>query len=704
MKRLLTRTSPTKHLFFPGSLNGAHKYLSYLPCQKENHSKESSYWKHALSCLLREEQIDEAQELFAKIPSPDVQLFTMMINGLSKSCRFADAFRLFDYMPVRDVAAWNSILKAYFDCGDLNGALNMFDKMPERNVISWTTVINGFAQFGRIDDAEVVFSRIPQKDTASWNAMISGYLINKEITKARIMFDEMPRRNVISWTAIIGGYVQNGCSEEALILFNHMWHLGIKPTESTYACLLTACANASSFISGAQIHAQLLKSSHILDGYVATSLLTLYAKCKKIDLSKRIFDDTCYKTVVTWTALITGYNVNEKYAQALVEFNEMVVSGIKPNQSTFTSALNSCSGLEALVKGKKIHASTVKFGLDLDPFVGNSLLVMYHKCGNIDAGLNIFENIYDRNLVSWNSVIVGCAQNGYASLALKLFDEMNRRLVKPDAITYIGLLTACSHARMLDKGRYYFEMLKRDLSIEVKMEHYVCMVDILGRCGKLDEAEKLIRDMPLRPNVAIWLALLGACRLLGDVEAAERASKEIFSLDPGNSGAYVLLSNIYAMAGRWNDVVQTRGMMRHRGVTKVTGYSWITIRDERHEFVSGDRSHPMTREIYIKLEWLETKLTEYGYVHDKNFALHDVDDEQKATVLTHHSEKIAVAFGLLSTVEGSTIRVMKNLRVCGDCHSAIKLVSKIVRRDIVLRDSTRFHHFRDGSCSCGDYW
>lgn len=497
-----------------------------------------------------------------------------MISGLSKSNRFADAFKLFDNMPLRDVAAWNSILKAYLDFGDLKGALNMFDEMPERNVISWTTMINGFAKFGRVNDAEVVFSRIPQKDTAAWNAMICGYLLNGEIVKARKMFDEMPRRNVISWTAIIGGYEQNGRSEEALELFERMWHSGIKPTTSTYACLLTACANTSNFISGTQIHAQLLKSSHILDGYVATSLLTLYARCKKIDLSKRLFDENGHKTLITWTALITGYNVNENYAQALVEFNEMIVSGIKPSQSTFASALNSCSGLEALDRGKKIHASTVKFGLDLDEFVGNSLVVMYSKCGNIDAGLKMFENIHEKNLVSWNSVIVGCAQNGYASLALKLFDEMNQHLVQPDAITYTGLLMACSHVKMLDKGRYYFEMLKKDPFIEIKMEHYVCMVDILGRCGKLDEAEKFIQNMPLIPNVAIWLALVGACRVHGNVEVAERASKEIFNLDPGNSAVYVLLSNIYATAGRWNDVAQIRGMMRCRGIEKVTGYSY----------------------------------------------------------------------------------------------------------------------------------
>ncbi|KAJ4818226.1 Pentatricopeptide repeat-containing protein [Rhynchospora pubera] len=662
MKKFLPITSCAKHLLPSFHPNKAPKYLASLCYPNENPSRESSYWKHVLSRLLQEQKIKEAREVFAKIEYPDVHLFTMMIKGLSKSNCFADAFKLFDNMPVRDVAAWNSILKAYLDSGDLNSALELFHEMPERNVISSTTMINGLAQFGRIDAAERLFLRMPQRDTASWNAMISGYLINGEIVKARKTFEQMPSRNVISWTAIIGGYEQNGLSKEALELFKRMWHLGIKPTSSTYACSLTACAKISNLMSGTQIHAQLIKSSHSLDSYVTTSLLTLYAKCQKMDLSISLFNESSHKTVVTWTALITGYNENNKYAEALNEFTEMVSSGMKPNQSTFTSVLNSCSGLEALDCGKRIHATTVKISLDLDAFVGNSLVVMYSKCGNINESLMAFENICERNLVSWNSVIVGCAQNGYASLAFKLFDEMNQCLVQPDAITYVGLLMACSHVRMHEKGRYYFEMLKRDPSVEIRMEHYACMVDILGRCGKLGEAEQFIRNMPLRPNVAVWLALLGACRVHGNVEVAEKASKEIFNLDLHNSSAYVLLSNIYATAGRWNDVVQTRVVMRDHRVDKVIGCSWITIRDVKHEFVSGDRSHPMIPEIYKNLEWLGTRLMEYGYVYDKRSALHDVDDEQKEALLTYHSEKIALAFGLLSTVEGSTIRIMKNLR------------------------------------------
>ena len=229
------------------------------------------------------------------------------------------------------------------------------------------------------------------------------------------------------------------------------------------------------------------------------------------------------------------------------------------------------------------------------------------------------------------------------------------------------------------------------------------MVDILGRSGNLEEAEDFIRNMPMTPTATVWLALLSACRLHSN-EVAQRVAHEIIYLDPYNSGAYVLFPNIYAFFERWNDVSQIRVTMRSRGIVKIPGSGWNVLKESRHEFVCGDRSHPLTNEIYAKLSWLGGILKEYGYVCDKSFALHDVDDEQKEAVLTYHSEKLAIAFGLITTVNGSTIRVFKNLRVCGDCHSAIKMISKIVGCVIVLRDSTRFHHFRDGFCSCGDYW
>ncbi|XXG90484.1 hypothetical protein AAC387_Pa12g2241 [Persea americana] len=366
----------------------------------------------------------------------------------------------------------------------------------------------------------------------------------------------------------------------------------------------------------------------------------------------------------------------------------MIKAGIKPNQSTFTlwagyglnskheDALNSCCGLEALDRGKQIHTKTIKRGLDLDVFLGNSLVVMYSKCGNINDGMAVFYKISNRNLVSWNSLIVACAQHDYGVRALEFFDQMTHAQVHPDEITFVGLLTACSHCRMLEKGR----------------------------SGNLEEAQEFIQNMPVKANSMVWLALLSACRVHSNVELAERAARRIFGIEPHSSAAYILSYNFYASCERWNDVSQIRKIIKDRGIVKMPGCSWITVKRLKHEFPSGDRSHPMSKEIYAKLDSLTGKLKDFGYVSDKSFALHDVEDEQKEVMLSRHSERLAIAFGLLCTVEGSTITVMKNLRVCGDCQRAIKLITKVVGREIIVGDSSRFHHFKNGACSCGDYW
>lgn len=686
------------------SINGKKSLSSFTGSQNSLKMTTSSSWNSVISEHIRDEELDEGRRIFYRIPSPDIYQFTKMITGYCRTNRIGEALQLFDAMPFRDVVSWNSMMKGCLHCGNLGLAWKLFNEMPERNVISWTTIIDGFAQFGKIDIAEELFCMMPWRDTAAWNSMIFGYCSNGRIEDACRLFKMMLKPNVISWTAMIGGLDQNGESEKALALFQQMRMLGVEPSASTFACVLTACANLCALEEGAQLHAHLLKSGNVFDAFVSTSLLTLYANCKKVECSRKCFDEMVQRNVVMWTALLTGYGLNNKHADALEVFFNMTKVGVKPNQSTFTSALNSCSGLETVDSGKVIHTIAIKMGLELDVFVGNSLIVMYSKCGNMNDGVTVFKNMNNRNLVSWNSVIVGCAQHGYGLCTLKFFEQMIRAKVQPDEITYVGLLTACSHSRMLEKARHFFQLLNQDPSIEVKLEHCVCMVDVLGRSGNLEEAEEFIRKMSVKANSMVWLALLSACRLHSNIEVAERAARWVFDLEPHGTAAYILLSNIYASIGRWNDVTRIRKMMKDRGIVKMPGCSWITLKGLRHEFVCGDKSHPMTKEIYKKLDSLSGKLKELGYVSDKTYALHDVEDEQKELMLSYHSERLAIAFGLLCTVKGSTITVIKNLRVCGDCHCAIKLITKIVRREIILRDSSRFHHFKDGSCSCGDYW
>ncbi|KAE8731014.1 Pentatricopeptide repeat-containing protein [Hibiscus syriacus] len=691
-------------IYLPFSSSFVERFSQYLTTISSNANSSYPNCKFLFFHHLNNQRLDEAREVLNKIPFPGVHLYTMMIDGYAQNNRLDEAIQLFEKMPVRDTVSWNSMIKGCLNCGDLITARKLFDEMPGRNVVSWTTIVNGYLQFEEIEVAERLFFEMPVKDVAAWNSMIYGYLKFGRVDDAVNLFGKMPSRNVISWTSMIDGLDYNGRTDEALIFYKKMAASGVQQSSNTLSCVLKACANVMALHLGVQSHGQIVKFGFCFDEFVCTSLLTFYAKCKQMENASKVFNEKLHDNVVIWTALVTGYGLNHKHRSALMVFRDMIQMAVLPNQSSFTSALNSCSGLEALDKGKAIHAVAVKLGLNSDIFVGNSLVVLYTVCGNINDAVAAFNNIGVKNDVSWNSIIVGSAQHGQGMLALTLFTQMIRHEVDPDEITFTGLLSACSHSGMLQKARCFFEYISRYKSTVIKLPHYVCMVDVLGRCGKLEEAEELIYNMQVKPNSIVWLALLSACRMHSNLGVAERAARSILDLEPNCSAAYVLLSNIYASAGKWSDVSRMRVRMKQRGVVKQPGCSWVTLRGIRHEFVCADRSHPLTEKIYEKLDWLGGKLKEVGHVPDERFALHDVEEEQKQEMLSYHSERLAIAFGLVATAEGGAITVMKNLRVCGDCHGAIKLIAKIVGREIIVRDSTRFHHFRNGMCSCGDYW
>jgi pentatricopeptide repeat protein len=329
---------------------------------------------------------------------------------------------------------------------------------------------------------------------------------------------------------------------------------------------------------------------------------------------------------------------------------------------------------------------------------------MYSKCGSIEDAFQTFDVMSERNVISWNAMIAGCAQHGCGKEALKLFAQMPQAGIEPDHISFVSALSACSHSGLVDEGLQLFDSMCRDYCIAPREVHYACMIDLLGRAGRLDEARDFMKTIPFAPDAYVWGALLGACRLYGNIDLGKHAAECLFQLEPHNAAKYVLLSNIYAAAGRWDDVAKVRKIMKDRGVQKQPGCSWIEVKNKVHTFMVEDKSHPQTEEIYSTLEELARQMEAAGYVPDTNFVLHDVEMEQKEHSLYHHSEKLAIAFGLISTLPGLPVRIIKNLRVCGDCHTATKFISKIVEREIIIRDANRFHHFKDGLCSCGDYW
>ncbi|GAB2299077.1 hypothetical protein Dimus_033148 [Dionaea muscipula] len=528
-----------------------------------------------VSRYLRERRIDEARHVFDQMSNPDVYLYTNLINGYLRNNRLHDALEVFEEMPMRDTAVWNLMMRGYLDCGGLSMAREMFDRMPERNVVSWTTMFTGYLKFGMVEVAKELFEEMPCADVAAWNAMISGYFGNGKVDDAIELFEKMPSKNIISWTSAISGLDQNGRSGDALALFPQLIHSMLEPTVDTLSCVITACGNALALEQGMQVHARILASGFFLHEFVSTSLITFYSKCRRLDDFLRVFDDQkLHDNVVVWTCLLSAYNLNSKHEDSLCVFRDMMARAVVPNQFTFSSSLNSCCELVAIDRGKAIHGVAIKLRLQRDVSVCNSLVVLYSKCGSIQDGVAAFLGTSGKNLVSWNSMIVGCAQHGCGRWVLSLFAQMIRANEEPDEITFTGLLYACSHSGMLSTGRSFYHYLSRYKSMEMKLEHYACMVDIMGRSGELEEAEEFINNLPVKvkANSMVWLALLSASKTHSNLEMAERAARRVLDLEPAHcSAAYTLLSNVYASASRWNDVSRIRWEMKRRGTKKQQG-------------------------------------------------------------------------------------------------------------------------------------
>lgn len=528
-----------------------------------------SAWKSEIVGLLRNRRVDDARRVFDELPHRNLDLYTVMVAGYTQNHRLEEALHLFSGMLVRDVVSWNSMMKGCLDCGNLSMARKLFDEMPQRNVVSWTTILNGFFRHGDLEKAEELFYEMPWKDVAAWNSMIHGYFSHGRVEDAQRVFGEMPSRNVISWTSMISGLEQHGKSEEALGLFRRMVGSCIRPTSNTISSALTACANIVALLQGVQVHAHALKLGYSSDAFVSPSLIAFYAKCEQMKSARMVLREQLHASVVMWTALMTGYSLNQKHRHALKVFRDMMRIGVFPNHFSFTSALNSCCAIEALDKGKQIQTVAVKLGLEKNVFVGNSLVVAYSKCGRIRDAVAAFKDVVEKNVVSWNTIIVGCAQHGLGKQAVLLFNQMICAGFEPDEITLTGLLSACNRSGMTQKGHGIFKYYRRQEGIELKLEHYACMVAILGRWGKLEEAEDLITSMPVKANAKIWLALLSACEMHNSsLKVAERAAKCVLALEPRCSPAYVMLSNLYASAGRWSDVAMIKYRMKRRGILK----------------------------------------------------------------------------------------------------------------------------------------
>uniref|UniRef100_A0A0D6R6C5 DYW domain-containing protein n=1 Tax=Araucaria cunninghamii TaxID=56994 RepID=A0A0D6R6C5_ARACU len=391
-----------------------------------------------------------------------------------------------------------------------------------------------------------------------------------------------------------------------------------------------------------------------------------------------------------------------KLQEAMELFASMEQRNLPVDSVTYICILQCCADKKALEEGKKVIGHMERAGFSPDMGVSNRIIELYGKCGSIQDARQVFDKMPERDCATWNFMIAGYSYNGLAKEAIETFGQMREAGVRPDGNSFLGVMWACSRLGMVDEGRQYFESMSKDYGMVHGMQHYVCMVDILGRAGRLEEAEEFINKMTVKPSVQVWETLRSACRSHGNEELEKRAAERVTELGGGHSA--VPASNMGGAQGGKFVSRGNRNNNRDMGGDSDIMKPPVPKASTVHEYRSGTLTHPQREQIYAKLDDLSGKMKEAGYVPDTRYVLHDVDEAQKEIALMHHSERLAIAFGLISTPPGTTLRVIKNLRVCGDCHNAIKIISKIVEREIIVRDAKRFHHFKDGKCSCGDYW
>ncbi|XP_058082198.1 pentatricopeptide repeat-containing protein At1g56690, mitochondrial-like [Magnolia sinica] len=654
-------------------------------------------WNSIIAGYFQNYRPKEARHLFDRMPERNTASWNGMISGYVKNGMISEARRFFDMMPERNIVSWTSMVRGYVNEGTISEAESLFQRMTEKNVVSWTVMLGGLIQDCRIDDARRLFDEMPEKDVVARTSMISGYCQVGRMDEARVLFDEMPRRNVISWTTMVSGYAQNLQVDIARKLFEVM----PEKNEVSWTAMLTGYTQCGRIEEASEIFKAMPEKSVT----ACNAMILGFGQNGKIVEARQVFDQMEEKDDGSWSAMIKGYERNGFELEALDTFASMQRIEVRANYPSFISVLTVCASLAVLDHGRQVHADVVKSQFDSDVFVASALVTMYVKCGDLVRAKRVFDRFTSKDVVMWNSMITGYAQHGLGEEALGIFYEMNFSGMKPDDVTLVGVLSACSYTGRIKEGTELFKSMISDYMIEPKAEHYACMVDLLGRAGHVHEAMDLIKKMPVEADAVVWGALLGACRTHMNLELAEVAAKKLLQLEPKNAGPYILLSNIYASRGRWEDVAELRKVMRVRRVSKSPGCSWIEVEKKVHMFTGGDGvAHPEHEMIIGMLERLGGLIREAGYCPDGSFVLHDVDEEQKVHSLGYHSEKLAVAFGILKLPEGVPIRIMKNLRVCGDCHSAIKLIAKVTGREIILRDANRFHHFQGGSCSCKDYW
>ncbi|XP_010257871.2 PREDICTED: pentatricopeptide repeat-containing protein At3g02330 [Nelumbo nucifera] len=648
-------------------LTYSHQVFQELPERNE------VSWSTMIAGYVQNDQLIDGLELFKEMQRAGIEVSQSIYASAFRLCAGISSLRLGSQMHGHalknnfgsDVIVGTAILDMYSKCSCLTDARRMFNSLSHHNLQSWNAIIVGYARgdlgfealqlFRLMQRSGIGIDEISLSGAFSSCAVIQGLLEGVQLhglaiksnfesnicvanaildmygkcgalVEARSVYDEMERLDAVSWNAIIAAYEQNEHEEDTLLLFSRMLHSGMEPDEFTYGSVLKACASLEALNYGLEIHNRIIKSGLGVDLFVGSALVDMYCKCGMMEEAGKLHDRIDNQKIVSWNAIISGFSLQKQSEEAQKFFCQMLDTGLRPDNFTYATVLDTCANLATIGLGRQVHAQVIKQEMQSDVFISSTLVDMYSKCGNMQDSRLMFEKMPKKDFVSWNAMITGYAQHGLGEEALKIFERMQVENVKPNHATFVAVLRACGHVGLVEEGLRYFQSMLHEYGLDPQLEHYSCMVDIVGKSGKVDEALKLINEMPFEADAIIWRNLLSICQIHGNVEVAEQAAHSILCLDPQDSAAYILLSNIYAKAGMWDEVSKMRRIMKHSGLKKEPGCSWIEVKNEVHTFLVGDKSHPSYTEIYERLDELIGEMRWVGYKPDIDFLPGDEEE------------------------------------------------------------------------------
>ncbi|XP_050227564.1 pentatricopeptide repeat-containing protein At3g02330, mitochondrial [Mercurialis annua] len=632
-------------------------------------------------CVQNEEHI-EGLELFNEMQKGGIGVSQSIYASVFRSCAGLSAMKLGAQLHGHalklafgsDIVVGTATLDMYAKCGSMEDAQRVFNSLPKHSLQCYNAMIvgcvrneqgfNALQLFWILLNSGLGFNEISLSGAISACASIKGNLEGRQLhslavkstltsnicvanaildmygkcgalVEADCMFDEMERRDAVSWNAIIAAHEQNGNEEETLAFFASMLRSRIEPDEFTYGSVLKACSSGQTLNCGMEIHNRIIKSGMGMDSFVGGALIDMYSKCGMIEEAKKIHDRIEQQTMVSWNAIISGFSLLKQSEDAHSFFSEMLEMGIKPDNFTYAIVLDTCANLATVGLGKQIHGQIIKQQLHSDVYITSTLVDMYSKCGNMQDSRLVFDKASNKDFVTWNAMICGYAQHGLGEEAIKTFENMQLENVKPNHATFISVLRVCAHMGLVEKGLHYLDTMVTEYGLEPQLEHYSCIVDIIGRSGRVSEALKVIKDMPFEADAIIWRTLLSICKIHGNVEIAETATDAILQLEPHDSSAWILLSNVYADAGMWGKVSEMRKMMKYKKLKKEPGCSWIEVKDEMHAFLVGNKTHPKCEEIYEIIGLLIDEMKWVGYKPETNFFIDEESEEYDQLVANY---------------------------------------------------------------------